>query len=189
MPKDLKQARLKDMQDQQLSRRLSYLLRHAPHEAGVSLATGGWAPLDPILSFLQVSRAQVEKVVAENNKQRFSLSGPFIRANQGHSVEVDLQLEVQTPPDFLYHGTHAAALAIIKETGLKSMQRHHVHLSADKTTAHAVGARRGKSIILTVNAGKLYGLGIPFYLSTNGVWLVDAVPSEFIVFSDLKASI
>ncbi|MFW8626827.1 RNA 2'-phosphotransferase, partial [Deinococcus sp. ME38] len=117
------------MTDHALSRRLSYLLRHAPHEAGLTLAPGGWVPLTPLLAHLNVTRAQVEAVVSGSDKQRFALRGDHIRANQGHSVPVDLQLEPATPPARLFHGTHAGALSAIREGGLRPMNRHHVHLS------------------------------------------------------------
>lgn len=171
---------LKPMNDQQLSKRLSYLLRHAPHDAGLTLEPGGWVPLKPLLAHLKVSREQVEQVVAGNDKQRFSLAGERIRANQGHSVRVDLELVAQTPPDTLYHGTYPAALASIQREGLKPMQRHHVHLSPDQETARKVGARRGVPVILTIEAGRMHVAGHLFYCSENGVWLVDSVPVEFI---------
>ncbi|MBZ9712345.1 RNA 2'-phosphotransferase [Deinococcus multiflagellatus] len=168
------------MNDRTLSKRLSYLLRHAPHEAGLTLAPGGWVPLEPLLAHLRVTRADVERVVAGNDKQRFSLRGDQIRANQGHSVPVDLELVPQTPPEVLYHGTHPAALAAIVQDGLRAMSRHHVHLSADRETAARVGARRGRPVVLTVRAGAMHAAGHLFYRSENGVWLVDRVPPEFL---------
>lgn len=168
------------MTDHALSRRLSYLLRHAPHEAGLTLAPGGWVPLAPLLTHLNVTRTQVEAVVAGNDKQRFSLRGDHIRANQGHSVPVDLELAPASPPDLLYHGTHPRALDAIRQGGLRAMKRHHVHLSPDEDTARRVGARRGPPVILTVRTGEMHAAGHVFSVSENGVWLVDAVPPEFI---------
>lgn len=172
------------MDDRTLSKRLSYLLRHAPHEAGLTLGVGGWVPLAPLLKNLRVTRGQLERVVAESDKQRFSLriteQGEQIRANQGHSVPVDLSLEPQTPPETLYHGTHTKAVAEIIQHGLKRMNRHHVHLSADKATAQKVGARRGKAVIFVVDAARMHATGHLFYCSENGVWLVDRVPPEFL---------
>ncbi|WP_295820232.1 RNA 2'-phosphotransferase [uncultured Deinococcus sp.] len=168
------------MTDHALSRRLSYLLRHAPHEAGLSLAPGGWVPLAPVLAHLQATRADIERVVAGSDKQRFSLREHSIRANQGHSVPVDLELSPVTPPDLLYHGTHPRALAAIRAEGLRPMQRHHVHLSPDLDTARRVGARRGQPVILTIRAGEMHAAGHVFFVSENGVWLVGAVPPEFI---------
>ncbi|GGR63498.1 putative RNA 2'-phosphotransferase [Deinococcus seoulensis] len=168
------------MTDHALSRRLSYLLRHAPHEAGLTLAPGGWVPLAPLLSHLNVTRPQVEAVVVGSDKGRFSLRGDHIRANQGHSVPVDLQLEPATPPARLYHGTHAGALPAIREEGLRPMNRHHVHLSPDPDTARRVGARRGPPVILTIRAGEMHAAGHVLFVSENGVWLVDRVPPAYI---------
>jgi putative RNA 2'-phosphotransferase len=174
------------MNDKFLSHQLSYLLRHAPHEAGLTLGPGGWTPLEPLLAHLKATRAQVETVVQGSDKQRFALretaSGPQIRANQGHSVPVDLELEPAQPPTVLFHGTVGAALGSIHTEGLTKRNRHHVHLSPDLTTARKVGERRGPPVILTVQAGKMAQAGHLFYRSDNGVWLTDAVPVEFIEF-------
>ncbi|GHF40631.1 putative RNA 2'-phosphotransferase [Deinococcus metalli] len=168
------------MDDHALSRHLSFLLRHAPHDAGVTLGPGGWVPLAPLLAHLNVTRADIERVVAGNDKRRFALLGDTIRANQGHSVPVDLDLQPATPPDLLYHGTHAAALPAIWQGGLRPMTRHHVHLSPDPDTARRVGARRGSPVILTVRAGDLHAAGHTFSVSENGVWLTDTVPPAFL---------
>ena len=170
------------MNDEQLSKRLAYLLRHAPEKAGVTLEPGGWAPLEPLLAHLRVSRARVEKVVAADRKGRYALRGDRIRANQGHSVPVELHLTLTRPPQTLYHGTHAGALAAIRREGLKPMGRHHVHLSADTATAQQVGARRGQAVVLVVAAGAMREAGYDFYRSDNGVWLTDEVPPEFLTF-------
>ena len=118
--------------------------------------------------------------VETNDKQRFSFddTGDLIRANQGHSVEVDLNLEVRTPPEVLFHGTVERFLASIKAEGLKKGKRHHVHLSEDVETARRVGARRGKPVILRVAAGRMHAEAIIFFRSTNGVWLTDSVPAS-----------
>ncbi|WP_155298902.1 RNA 2'-phosphotransferase [Deinococcus kurensis] len=168
------------MTDRALSRRLSYLLRHAPHEAGLTLAPGGWVPLAPVLAHLHVTRAQIEAAVTHCDKQRFSLRGDHIRANQGHSVPVDLQLAPATPPALLYHGTHPAALEAIRREGLRPMNRHHVHLSSDPDTARRVGARRGSPVILTIRAGEMHAASVTFSVSENGVWLVDRVAPAYI---------
>jgi len=120
--------------------------------------------------------------VVTNDKQRFAFdeTGDLIRANQGHSVEVDLQLEEREPPDVLYHGTVERFQPSILEAGLLRGKRHHVHLSKDIETAHKVGARRGKPIILQVDAGRMYHDGHKFLLSANGVWLTDAVPPGYL---------
>ncbi|GGO26943.1 RNA 2'-phosphotransferase [Deinococcus humi] len=170
------------MTEKQLSHLMSYLLRHAPHEAGLTLQPGGWVPLGPLLAHLNVTQEQVERVVAASDKQRFSLDGDRIRANQGHSVPVDLELTPQPPPPVLYHGTFAGALPAIRREGLRTMKRHHVHLSPDTGTAGKVGARRGAAVVLTVRAQQMHAAGHLFYRSENGVWLVEAVPAEFLDF-------
>ncbi|MFC4427820.1 RNA 2'-phosphotransferase [Deinococcus navajonensis] len=170
------------MNEQRLSKQLAYLLRHAPEQAGLTLEPGGWVPLAPLLAYLGVSRAQVERVVNTNNKQRFTLDGERIRANQGHSVPVDLRLPLTVPPVTLYHGTHPGVLEAIRREGLRPMNRHHVHLSREPETARQVGARRGRPVVLTVQAGAMHEAGHSFYRSDNGVWLTEAVPPEFLQF-------
>ncbi len=173
--------------DLQLSRRLSYLLRHAPQEAGLTLESGGWVRVEKLLAGLRagglnVGRGELEAVVAESDKQRFAFddTGERVRANQGHSVPVDLELVPQTPPDLLYHGTTRQFTAVIFTDGLKKMTRHHVHLSPDPETAARVGARRGRPVILRVDAGAMQQAGHLFYRSENGVWLSDHVPPEYL---------
>ena len=175
----------KPFSDKQLSHRLSYLLRHAPGEAGLTLEPGGWVALKPLLAHLKVNRQQVERVVASSDKQRFSLRGDQIRANQGHSVPVDLELVPTAPPEVLYHGTVANVLAAICREGLRPMRRHHVHLSPNAETAQRVGERRGPPVILTVRSGQMQQAGHTFYRSENGVWLTDAVPAEFLALPGL----
>jgi putative RNA 2'-phosphotransferase len=172
----------KPLSDKQLSHQLSYLLRHAPHRVGLTLEPGGWVPLSPVLAHLHVTREQVARVVAASDKQRFSLEGERIRANQGHSVPVDLELLPTTPPAVLYHGTFPAALPAIRAAGLKAMNRHHVHLSPDTATATKVGARRGSPVVLIIRAGQMHAAGYLFYVSANGVWLTEHVPPEFVEF-------
>lgn len=129
-----------------------------------------------------ISREQLGEVVGKCEKQRFAVdeAGGRIRANQGHSVEVDLQLEPAEPPGVLYHGTHGRVLDVIMREGLKKMDRHHVHLSVDVETAGKVGQRRGKAVILVVDAGAMRRDGFEFFVSNNGVWLVDAVPTKYL---------
>jgi len=123
-------------------------------------------------------------VVATNDKRRFSFSddGLRIRANQGHSVEVDLKLQARQPPELLYHGTVARFVESIRGQGLVRGSRLHVHLSPDEETARRVGRRRGRPVILVVEAGRMHRDGHPFFLSANGVWLTDAVPPEYLRF-------
>ncbi|HEV9038108.1 MAG TPA: RNA 2'-phosphotransferase, partial [Puia sp.] len=130
------------------------------------------------------SKEDLEEVVVTNDKQRFSFSdgGTRIRANQGHSIAVELQLKPQKPPQVLFHGTVGKFLNSIKEKGLQKMDRHHVHLSADRSTAERVGNRRGEAVILTVKSYEMGWDGFEFFLSENGVWLTDHVPVRYIEF-------
>ena len=166
--------------DRDISKFLSYVLRHAPQEIGLTLDAGGWATIDDLLDCapMPLTRARLEQVVAASDKQRFALSpdASRIRANQGHSIPVDLGLTPLSPPETLYHGTHPGALDAILAEGLRPMSRHHVHLSPDVETAKKVGARRGKPVILAVAAGEMGRSGTLFFRSLNGVWLVDHVP-------------
>ena len=170
-----------------VSKFLSKHLRHEPETLGLTLAPGGWAAVADLLAgaarvgFL-ISREELERVVAENDKRRFSLdkTGERIRANQGHSTEVDLQLPEVDPPEMLFHGTVERFLDAIRAEGLKKMNRHDVHLSPDIQTASRVGQRRGKPIVLTIDAGKMAADGFKFRVSANGVWLTERVPPQYI---------
>jgi putative RNA 2'-phosphotransferase len=170
-----------------VSKFLAKHLRHAPEALGLTLQPGGWVSVDDLLAAsvragFAISYDELIECVETNDKKRFSFddSGDLIRANQGHSAEVDLQLEEKEPPDVLYHGTVERFLASIMVEGLKKGQRHHVHLSKDIETARKVGARRGKPVILQVDAGRMHGQGFKFFLSVNGVWLTDSVPAVFL---------
>lgn len=169
------------------SKRLSRHLRHAPEEIGIALDAAGWVPVSELLAALRrhghrVTPAELDEVVARNNKRRFEFDGDRtrIRASQGHTVAVELDYAVTVPPDVLYHGTVAAVLPAIYAEGLKPMARHAVHLSADTETATRVGARRGKPVVLKVDAAGMHRDGHEFRVSTNGVWLVDAVPPAYL---------
>ncbi len=170
-----------------ISKYLSKHLRHQPERIGLTLAPGGWVAADDLLAacarnHMLFSREELEEVVARNNKQRFAFdeTGTRIRASQGHSVEVDLELEPVVPPDTLYHGTgHRTVEAVLKE-GLKKMTRHHVHLSQEMATAQAVGARHGRPVVLAVDAAAMRQAGHLFYRSANGVWLVEGVPPQYL---------
>jgi putative RNA 2'-phosphotransferase len=170
-----------------VSKFLAKFLRHAPHELGMTLRPGGWVPVDDFLEAaakhdFSITYDELIECVETNDKQRFSFdeTGDLIRANQGHSVAVDLNLEQKEPPEILYHGTVERFLASIRAEGLKKGKRHHVHLSTDTDTAQRVGARRGKPVILRVNAAGMFRDGYQFFLSANGVWLTDAVPPGYL---------
>jgi putative RNA 2'-phosphotransferase len=170
-----------------LSRRLSRYLRHDPGAIGIEPDRGGWVEVDVLLAALTrhgrgPSRAELAEVVARNDKQRFAFdeTGRLIRANQGHSVPVDLGLAAVPPPEILYHGTVGAFLPGIRSAGLLPMKRHDVHLSATRQSAIRVGSRRGKPVVLEVAAGALARTGHEFRRSANGVWLTGRVPPEFL---------
>ena len=170
-----------------VSKRLSYVLRHRPDSVGLVLDGAGWADVDVLLAALAahglpLSRADLDAVVAGNDKQRFALdaSGTRIRASQGHSVPVDLGYAAQEPPAVLFHGTPVRALPAVLAEGLRPGRRHAVHLSADEATARTVGERRGRAAVLAVDAAAMARDGAAFTRSANGVWLVDAVPPRYL---------
>lgn len=174
----------------QLSKFLSYVLRHKPEAIGLSLDTNGWADIDDLItkanSFGEVNsldKQVIYEIVATSDKKRFAISenGQRIRANQGHSVNVDVELKKAVPPRYLYHGTATRFLESILNEGLKSKQRLHVHLSSDIETATSVGKRYGHPVILKIKALEMYQQGDEFYISENDVWLTEKVSSEFII--------
>ncbi len=176
-----------------ISKFLSLVLRHDPSRIGITLDEAGWVDVDVLLAAaaahgVTLSRDGLRELVASSDKQRFALSadGTRIRANQGHSVPVDLQLPPREPPERLYHGTVEAALDGIRAQGLVRRARHHVHLSPDLETATKVGARRGAPVILTVLAADMHAAGHTFYCSANGVWLTEHVPARFILFASRR---
>ena len=173
--------------DVEISKLLSYVLRHKPESIGLQLAHGGWAEVDSLLACLaasgkQVSMAELERTIETSDKQRFALSEDRrrIRANQGHSVPVDLQLPAVEPPARLFHGTATKYQPSIEQNGLRPGQRQHVHLSTSPEVARAVGSRHGKAIVFAVEAGAMHASGFKFYLAANGVWLTEHVPSSFL---------
>lgn len=170
-----------------ISKFLSLILRHKPETIGIALDAQGWADVDELLqksakNGRTFSRQVLKEVVHSNDKQRFVLSddGKQIRAAQGHSLDLDIQFEQQTPPALLFHGTAERNIEAILAQGLNKMARHHVHLSADRETALKVGVRYGKPVILHVDSAIMSQHGYEFYLSSNGVWLTDHVPAEFL---------
>jgi putative RNA 2'-phosphotransferase len=170
-----------------VSKFLSKSLRHEPESLGLTLDPGGWVTVEDLLAGaakvgFPITRDELGQVVAENDKQRFALDefGIRIRANQGHSAEVDLQLPEADPPDQLFHGTVGKFLDLILAEGLKKMDRHDVHLSKDLQTATKVGERRGKPVVLIIDSARMAADGFKFRLSDNGVWLTDHVPPQYI---------
>lgn len=182
------------MNDKKLIKTSKYLarhLRHDPDRIGLVLDSAGWCQVADLLAAcarnnMPITRGELDAVVAENDKKRFAFSedGMRIRANQGHSIEVELDLPPVSPPPVLYHGTGAGSVAPILQQGLRKMNRHHVHLSADVETAHRVGARHGKPVVLGVDADAMHRAGHVFYRSENGVYLVDEVPPQFLSVAD-----
>lgn len=169
------------------SKALSYWLRHAPEKGGLTLDAQGWAATDAVLAALAkknipTDMALLQRVVAENDKQRFEFSEgrDRIRARQGHSIAVEGSWERADPPAKLYHGTVEKFLDAIMREGLKPQKRHHVHLSPDVATATNVGQRRGKPVILVVDAAAMVAEGCEFSLSSNGVWLAKAVAPQYL---------
>jgi putative RNA 2'-phosphotransferase len=170
-----------------ISKFLSKYLRHEPKALGLTLEPGGWILVDDLLSGaarigFAITTEELTHVVRENDKNRFSFddTGQRIRANQGHSTHVDLQLRTAHPPAELFHGTVAKFLNAILQDGLKKMARHDVHLSKDIATAAKVGQRRGKPMILVIESGRMAADGFTFHLSDNDVWLTDHVPPQYI---------
>lgn len=171
----------------QLSRFLSYVLRHKPDAIGLTLDQQGWSSIDALIEKANAAgtpmdRDDLRSVVETSDKKRFSISddGLRIRAAQGHSVAVELDLPLREPPSVLYHGTATRFVESILATGLKPQARRQVHLSADEDTAHRVGQRHGKPFIFTVDARLMYTKGFGFQCADNGVWLTDHVPPEFL---------
>ena len=184
-------ARKNDMV--RLSKFLSFVLRHNPGAIDAELEPGGWLPVETLIQGARregypLDQALLEKVVAENDKRRFAFNGDKskIRASQGHSVEVDLQLTPQQPPELLYHGTATRFVNSIKLQGLLPQQRNHVHLSRDEATARHVGQRYGKPVIIEIMAGEMYRSGHAFLVSENGVWLTLHVPVSFMRFPEVN---
>ena len=172
-----------------VSKYLAKYLRHAPEQIGLTLQPGGWVPVDDLLAAaaaakgrFPISYDELVECVETNDKKRYAFdeTGDLIRANQGHSVEVDLQLDEREPPESLYHGTVERFLPSILAEGLNKGRRHHVHLSTDVATARKVGARRGEPVVLTVDSGRMHRDKHKFFVSANGVWLTDAVPPDYL---------
>ena len=161
---------------------IALILRHNPSVIGITLDEHGWADADELISKLGITRSFLEEIVRLDNKQRYAFNenGTKIRANQGHSVNVDVELERAVPPSVLYHGTGEKFVASIDETGLLPKSRLYVHLSSDYSTAVSVGSRHGRPVVYTVDTEQMIKDGIAFFLSRNGVWLTKRVPVEYL---------
>lgn len=172
-----------------VSKFLSLVLRHSPEKIGLKLDENGWADVAELIAKCnkkgqKLNPELLDYVVENNDKKRFAYNDDKtkIRASQGHSISVELNLAETEPLDFLYHGTVGKFMDSIRNEGLKKMSRQHVHLSKDKETAIKVGSRRGAPQILTIRSGEMFKDGFKFYLSDNNVWLTDEVPAKYIEF-------
>lgn len=182
----MENQRTQTSSDVKLGRFLSLVLRHNPDAAGISLDEHGWADVQELLTGVRRSGRQInletlERIVRENNKQRYSFNADHtkIRANQGHSLQVDVELTPVKPPRYLYHGTASRFLPAIQREGIKKMSRQYVHLSGDVQAAVEVGRRHGSPVVITINAEAMAHDGVTFYLSENGVWLCEYVAPEY----------
>ena len=174
-----------------LSKFLSYILRHNPEMLDLQLDSAGWVKINALIEAINtrdesVTIDEIKNIVELNDKQRFSISGDgcFIRANQGHTVKVELGYAIVEPPCFLYHGTGEKSVDSIRKDGLVKKERHHVHLSPDIETAAKVGQRKGKPVVLTVKAREMYLDKHEFFCTDNKVWLTADVPPEYIIFPE-----
>lgn len=165
-----------------LSRYIALILRHRPDVIGITLDEHGWANVSDLLSGIEITMEMLEKIVEEDSKQRYSFNQDktLIRANQGHSVKVDVELKECIPPNILYHGTGVKYCSSINKQGLISKSRLYVHLSKDIETATNVGNRHGEPFIYEVRAKDMYNDGYKFFLSQNGVWLTKEVPVRYL---------
>jgi putative RNA 2'-phosphotransferase len=170
-----------------ISKLLSLVLRHKPETIGLTLDANGWADTSDLIEKLNtrglnITFAILEKIVSTNDKQRFSFNGDKtrIRANQGHSISIDLGLPIKEPPPYLYHGTSEKSMNSILLSGLLKGNRQYVHLSNDFETALRVGRRHGTPVVFTVATGLMNIDGYRFYLSANRVWLTDHVPPKYL---------
>lgn len=174
------------MTNKSISKYLSMILRHKPEVIGITLDQHGWADVDELIKGIEknqtFSRELLEEIVRSDEKQRYSFNedGTKIRANQGHSITVDLELQRKEPPEILWHGTAEKYAVSIDQMGLKPGNRMYVHLSSDEQTAEKVGRRHGEPVLYQVKSGEMYRRGFRFYQSVNGVWLTYMVPVEYL---------
>ncbi len=175
------------MSNKETSKYISLILRHKPETIGITLDEHGWANVDELISGISKTHTLnmdiLEDIVSTDEKQRYSFNEDktLIRANQGHSVQVDVELDEVKPPETLWHGTGEKYVESIDVHGLISKSRLYVHLSKDVDTAIKVGKRHGKTVLYSVMASDMYNDGYKFYLSKNGVWLTKEVPVKYLV--------
>ena len=176
------------MKSNSISKFICLILRHKPNTISITLDRNGWANTQELLNGLnaagkKINMKQLITLVNTDNKNRFSFNEDKskIRANQGHSLPVDLGLTESVPPDLLYHGTSEKFIESIKQNGIQKRSRQYVHLSSNIETAVAVGKRHGNPIVLKINTEQMFLDGYKFYLSENGVWLTDNVPYQYIL--------
>lgn len=178
---------------QKTSKFLSLILRHKPEVIGITLDKNGWADVSGLIAGVNrngkyyLDMKTLEEIVHTDEKQRYSFSSDKkkIRANQGHSIQVDVELKKSSPPEFLWHGTGEKYVDSINAEGLKPKGRLYVHLSADVETAKQVGSRHGRPVIYKINSGEMHRQGYIFYISENGVWLTDIIPINFMEITEL----
>ncbi len=175
-----------DNELKKISKYLSFILRHKPEEINLELDSNGWALIEELIAkttSFKLTHVLIDIVVETNDKQRFAVDAAKgrIRANQGHSIEVNLDLKPTKLPEFLLHGTAERFEGAIVKTGLNKQKRHHVHLSENEAVAKAVGGRHGRPVIFKIRSRKMSELGFKFYKTANQVWLVSEVPPEFIL--------
>lgn len=177
-------------ESKKISKFLSLILRHSPEEIGLELDANGWAEISDIIEksaqTIKLNGVAIKEVIASSDKQRFKISndGLRVRANQGHSIKIDLELQPVSPPKSLYHGTAYQFVDSISRDGLLRGARQYVHLSSNVEVARFVGQRHGKPIVLQVDSGSMSKQGFSFLLSDNNVWLTEHVPSEFLIRQD-----
>ncbi|MGB8194017.1 MAG: RNA 2'-phosphotransferase [Chitinophagaceae bacterium] len=185
---------LSEKETKRISKFLSFILRHHPEMADITLDKNGWANVDELIQNLptkgfDITHEMLDHVVATNSKQRFAYNNDKtkIRASQGHSIEVDLELKAAVPPPFLYHGTAEKHISSILLNGIEKRERQYVHLSVDVQTAVAVGGRHGKPKVLVIAAEQMNNDGFIFYISENKVWLTEHVPAKYLQQSEENA--
>lgn len=181
------------MDKTKLSKFISFVLRHEPSSIGLTLDAQGYVEIKQLVKAMQshgkpLTEPLLLEIVAEDDKQRYTISGKKIRAAQGHSFPVDLGLQPKEPPAVLYHGTASQNINSIRNDGLHPRTRHQVHLSSNVETAIAVGTRHGHPVLITIDAQRMFEDGLKFFQADNGVWLVDEVPPNYLSFAAYKPS-